>query len=88
MSHLNQNALLTVCTGARTGAARVEACSMSDKVAKATAFSYILNSFDCFSSPYFVFIIFHLFQSKIEPREAFLVLKWATSNVITVLGQF
>lgn len=56
MSHFNQNALLTVCTGARTGAARVEACSMSDKVAKATTFSYILNTF---SSPYFVFIIFH-----------------------------
>ena len=88
MSHFNKNALLTVCTGARTGALRVEICSLSDEVAKATTFSYILNTFDCFSSPNFVFIIFHLFQSKIEPREAFLVLKWATSNVIAVLGQF
>jgi len=88
VSHFNQNALLTVCTGSRTGAPRVEACSLSDKVAKTTTFSYILNTFDCFSSPNFVFIIFHLFQSKIEPREAFLELKWATSNVIAVLGQF
>lgn len=88
MSHFNKNALLTVCTGARTGALRVEICSLSDEVAKATTFSYILNTFDCFSSPNFVFIIFHLFQSKIEPRETFLVLKWATSNVIAVLGQF
>ena len=88
MSHFNKNALLTVCTGARTGALRVEICSLSDEVAKATTFSYILNTFDCFSSPNFVFTIFHLFQSKIEPRETFLVLKWATSNVIAVLGQF